>query len=103
MNLSKIEFDKKGQDFDTRSQNFKTPTFKEKFTVKNFTIKEISDHCMRVSLIINDMMNSEADPKASNLETARPDGRVYDLVPNSFVLYSHHKLPQVIKHEIELA
>jgi hypothetical protein len=37
---------------------------------------------MRVSLIVNDMMNSEADMKASSLESARPDGRTYDIVPN---------------------
>ena len=58
---------------------------------------------MRVSLIINDIMISEADPKASTLENTRPDGRLYELVPNSFVLFTHHKLPQIIKNEIELA
>jgi hypothetical protein len=105
MNLSKIEFDRKANDYETRSHLQKTAHFREttssKPAEKNFTIKEISDFCMRVSLIINDMMISEADPKASNLENTRPDGRVYELVPNSFVLYTHHKIPQIIKNEIE--
>jgi hypothetical protein len=47
------------------------------------------------------MMNSEADSKLTSLESARPDGRLYELVPNSFVIYSYNKLPQIIKQEIE--
>lgn len=59
----------------------------------NFTIKEVSDFCMRVSLIINDMMNSESDLKITSLEQARLDGRMYEIVPSSFVVQTQHKIP----------
>ena len=63
----------------------------------NFTIKEVSDFCMRVSLIINDMMNSESDLKITSLEQARLDGRMYEIVPSSFVVQTQHKIPQAIR------
>jgi hypothetical protein len=39
---------------------------------------------MKVSLIINDMMNIESDLKSIALENARLDGRVYEILPNLF-------------------
>ena len=99
MNLSKIEFDKK-PDNDTFSQHQRTAYIKDRVPDKHFTIKEVSDFCMRVSLIINDMMNGESDLKITSLEQARPDGRIYEIVPHSFVVHTQHKIPQVIRQEI---
>lgn len=71
LNLGKLEFNK---DFVEAESNYisarQTPSLLKRPAeeqAKEYTTKEVSDFSMRVSIIINDMMNSEANIKVSDI------------------------------------
>lgn len=74
LNLSKIEF----EDQEAANSNYVSVksskqieidknTYKNPHLQKDYTTKEISDFCTKVSFIINDIMNSESDKRVQDL------------------------------------
>lgn len=97
MNLGKLEFNK---DYIEAESNYvsakQTPSLLKKPAIeqaKEFTTKEISDFCMRVSILINDMMNSESDIRVSDISQNQSEGKVYEVIPHLFSVTNSYKLP----------
>ncbi len=55
---------------------------------------------MKVSMIINDLMNIEGDTRITDIATNNEFGQKYEIQPHLFSIQNYFKLPQIIKKEI---
>ena len=55
---------------------------------------------MRASLIVNDIMTSDADTKISDIYNIKSEGKLYEILPHLYSVANSFKLPEVIKKEI---
>jgi hypothetical protein len=95
MNLSKIEFDLKNDGAEsiyTFARDKKSPKnlihqqkdVSHKAPSNKYTIKEISEFSMKASLIINEIMSTEADIRLSDLANIRSEGKLYEILPHLY-------------------
>lgn len=97
MNLGKLEFNK--DHFEAESNYVsarQTPQLLKKSAVEQtteFTTKEISDFCMRASLIVNDIMTAEANIRVSDIALNVSEGKIYEMVPTLFTVTNSYRLP----------
>jgi hypothetical protein len=55
---------------------------------------------MRASLIVNDIMASEADTKIADIFNIKSEGKIYEILPHLYSVANSYKLPAIIKKEI---
>jgi uncharacterized Rossmann fold enzyme len=55
---------------------------------------------MRASLIVNDIMTSDADTKISDIYNIKSEGKLYEILPHLYSVANSFKLPEIIKKEI---
>ena len=95
MNLSKIEFDLKNDGAEsiyTFARDKKTPKnlihqqkdVPRKTTSSKYTIKEVSEFSMKASLVINEIMSTEADIRLSDISNIRSEGKLYEILPHLY-------------------
>jgi len=95
MNLSKIEFDLKNDGAEsiyTFARDKKSPKnlihqqkdVARKTSSSKYTIKEVSEFSMKASLVINEIMSTEADIRLSDIANIRSEGKLYEILPHLY-------------------